>query len=586
MNIKSVLRKILNDESLNDYQKREMIKRVFSTDDSGYDLDGNGDKRSDKESTKRDPRDGSTGDPRDGSTGDPRDGSTGDPRDGSTGDPRDGSTGDPRDGSTGDPRDGSTGDPRDGSTGDPRDGSTGDPRDEMVDPKDIPDPWERYSEDSYGEGGEGGEESEDAADDDEIDEYSRGNEVGMYFANMTYKHGGIEPSWIVNTYELPIVKKMVILKESMLCESVDDDVIDRIIKSSASTKEKIKQLISSRYGSLDDIDYIDPPHDNDDIMGNDHVISKDESDKLKKEIRDSRYKPNKEDVEFDKDKTVSIDLIRNIKNDAYDAMSEKDKRIIEETERTVTRKIAMAGKGIVNWKVELSRYMKSFTDVAKTGRMSMAKYMNDDIFSRTWEDKEGINKCVIYIDTSGSINNSSTQLIPLMINDIQTIAKECGFNYIDIHLYHHRVYSSFYNLTCSTVADDKFFLGAEYGDNDFREVYNDIVTKYITHTATLKHYETNKPIKDNKVKVDCVIIITDYDFLRPYYHGKITPEWQSKLKPLLSRMLFIVYSNNSSVYKGELDNSLKKLVSNKCRFIGIGLEDFVRQIEHNNKKKK
>ena len=401
-------------------------------------------------------------------------------------------------------------------------------------------------------------------------DYDEGYALGGRYAYEIYYNRGLEPIF-KNQHVLPPLEK---IKVKNINESFDDIDIEGIIDGDGDIEDKVKRLVGGRFDSIDDLKNAAPlPIDPKKFMGTDHVISKEEGDKIRER---EKCKPVEEDIDFDKKNTqVSIDTLKRMKIDARKYMSEKDIKIIDGIETAMERFYAMDAKGIVDWRSELRQFLTSCSWTRK-GPIKKGRFHLSGIAQKHLSRSQDIKRLAVYVDTSGSVNNDQTQLIPLMVRDLKNISVSCGFSEMDVMLFHHKVYEHYFDLTKTDVLKPEFHLNAKGGGTTIPSVYKDIYDLYID------------PENTNKKDVDCIVIITDND-LFDGGGGKMSnpcfwsPDetYEDVLNMYLNKMLFIVYNHYASVYDGELDEILEDTISDRCKYIGIGLDDFIEQIMEN-----
>jgi len=229
-------------------------------------------------------------------------------------------------------------------------------------------------------------------------------------------------------------------------------------------------------------------------------------------------------------------------------------------------------EGIIDWGAALRRFASRQSSLAITGPIMMNRLVYGGIKS-TYQRKlkTNFNKCVLYIDTSGSVNNNMTQLIPIMCGEIVNIMKSCNFTHVDIVLFTTSCYKRFEVTPQKYLNQGAVLSEVKDGGTDIQSVYKDIYNTYTKKTGNLSS------------EINAVILITDISGMET--GGDINGTWGKKLKPqTLSKMLYVVYNDYRYELLEQVKQSMNNLVSSKSSHVEISLEVFKRQIKNMAKK--
>ena len=318
---------------------------------------------------------------------------------------------------------------------------------------------------------------------------------------------------------------------------------------------------------LDAGDYVvmvNKSYDENSPMSGNHVISKDKGEQLRK---DNNV------VELSSSITLQekIDAIAKIyAPNAKDKIYGVDTSAMIETGVKMQNRVIASRDGIINWASALKKNVsKLSTDRELTDTYNKNIYVQQDIV--LWDEKrkkEKFNRCVVYIDTSGSVNNNDTQLIPIMAGEVGKIAYNCKFRTIDINLFNDYVYSDkkYKNLNTSVVKRPGFTIEgvSDGGGTNVQNVYKHIYDNYTRNGNILKG-------------VDSIIIITDYSGM--VYSGDIN-ECNYRLREnVQDRMVYVIYTDVHNINADEIRKQIKSLVPKKSKHFEIPLDVFRNQLE-------
>ena len=298
-------------------------------------------------------------------------------------------------------------------------------------------------------------------------------------------------------------------------------------------------------------------------MSGSHVISKEKGDQLRKDnnITKKRNSPTVEE---------KIDALKDIyKPTPLDKANGIDVEKMQEMGVRMQNRILRSRGGLIDWRDAL-------IDFATERSM---KWEENDELDKVIYDAEDIgiwgrqrvqeqfNKCVLYIDTSGSVNNEMTQLIPIMASEVGKIVNDCDFQSVDIHLFHHYIYDNdrYIDIPADEVKDESFAIeDVEDGGTNIQKVYEHI----------LDNYTDGGVISDD---VNAIIIITDLSGMET--SGNIHKKLKSFDESTLSRMLYVVYNDYTLKNEKEIKDTINKLVSDYSTHFEISLEIFRQQLE-------
>ena len=405
---------------------------------------------------------------------------------------------------------------------------------------------------------------------------------GKEYAMDMFNGGGLEPVE-ARLFDLPKnLKPMKILE--CLNESSIEDIITQIINSNSSDDEKANEIfkkfstysddgnkkknepetlkeppqdeIFMRYGKIDPKDFM-----NDD----NHIISQREGDEIRKNLKVSPKDPywGLSGTESDIVETFPI-LNRILSSDP--TLSDKEKEADDEFNKKIQGRIKGSREGIINWKDALQEFVSRSHKKYKKGSLRKLVYTNSGIGLRHRErDKNAYDKCVIYIDTSYSVNNHETRLIPVMIGEIGKIMTDCKFEFVDIHLFAGTVYDSHVDIDAYTVQDEEWGLEdvSDGGTTNISQVYRDIIARYT---------EDGELIPD----VNAIIIITDDEGILQD-GGNVKPFLGDLDESVFERMLYVIYRWKFT--KDVLERNIDKVIHPSSQSAIISVEDFKKQID-------
>lgn len=413
------------------------------------------------------------------------------------------------------------------------------------------------------------------------DQYSIGYYMGRMYAEEMFKHGGLKPI-MGNIFEIPNLPDMDLFES--LCESVDDDILSILSDSSLSKDEmtnKIYDLFRNSLGKSKDETDNSPKEvyvpddviimrngyvDKNNLMSGAHVVDKSVGDEIRKE---NGIMPKDPDWGLSNDEDAMVKEAFPLINDifkSYPKDTEEERETAETFKNKIQGRIRKSREGIIDWKRALQEFVSEKSKKHKKGPIRKNVYDTTGIALRhRVKDYTNYNKCVVYIDTSGSVNNSETQLIPIMAGEIAKIMKDCHFRTVDIHLFDDYVYDTHYDIDYYTVADENWGIEGvdDGGETNIGQVYKHIKDTYI---------EDGELLPD----VSAVIIITDVSGMQ--YSGSIKPYLKYFGEGALSRMLYVIYNDYSSKFISEINKTMEGLVSKESQFFVIPVEAFKKQL--------
>ena len=339
--------------------------------------------------------------------------------------------------------------------------------------------------------------------------------------------------------------------------------------SGKSAQEELDDLLNSDKGTEDNSSNNDYDF-GDDVFGNDHVISQDDGEKIR---NSENAKISDTDKQFGEDGDTSIEMLDELYDQIQGKLTAEDKEIVQKINNDLKQKVQRAKKGIVNWKKLLRKFMNTYADEYEKGGLRKNLYKMSGIGLYHPKPKKQLKKCVVYIDTSGSVNNEQTQLVPLMLAEIGKIAKDCGFSTVDVNLFHHTVYTDVddptiiartKNIKPSTTVKKDWGILAQDGGTDIQQVYKSIEKNY-THNGKLNP------------GVATIIIITDVEGIMD--SGTVSNFNKKFDRNVFKRMVYVIYDRYKDVHKGMLTTKVDEVLSPYSSHIEIGLKDFKKQIK-------
>ena len=415
------------------------------------------------------------------------------------------------------------------------------------------------------------------------DEYTIGRILGRRFAEDLYKHNGLTPL-LASTMELPTLDPMKILES--VNESFDDDIARILDDNNLSTDEIVNRIHDIYLGipnnqeitqNTDEPDAIYVPNDviimrngtidEDNPFNGTHVIDQNIGDEIRKELG---ITPKDPDWGLSDDEDSMIKEAFPIIDDVFSLNGRNiDKEIIEGGEnmkKKIKGRIRKSREGIIDWKRALQDFVSERSHTYTKGALRKNIYQRTGIGLRHRRRViKDYNKCVVYIDTSGSVNNSSTQLIPVMAGEIGKIMQDCHFATVDIHLFDDTVYNEHFDVDSYTVGDENWGIeGADEGcGTNIHSVYRHILKNYVI---------------DGELNFDVNAIIIISDVSGMIDTGGIQPFTSRFNRHILERMLYVIYNNYSNAYLADVNKSIGELVSKYSQYYVISVESFKKQI--------
>ena len=417
-----------------------------------------------------------------------------------------------------------------------------------------------------------------------LDDYTNGRLHGRAYALDMFKHKGMKP---VNNFDVPEPDDMVVA-ESMNESVNNDDELGRLIDDSSLTDDekvsKIHDIFMNTIDkgtrdlkdALDDINRdkfggIIPMRnggvDTDTSFTGNHVIDKTLGDQIRKEVGVVPKDPDwgmKDDISDIKETWGKLidDVFKG--GNADEEIRESGK----EMQDKIKGRIIRSREGIINWKRALMKFisMKSRTNYKKGDLRKIPYHFSGVAVKHREPEYTDYNKCVFYIDTSGSVNNEQTQLIPVMIGEIGKVVRDCHFSKVDIHLFNGSVYSEHFDVKASAVQRKDW--GIEGASNGGSTSIHSCYRHFIEH-----YMRNGRVIRD----VDAVIIITDVSGVQD--SGTVKP-FANRISPdVWKKFLYVIYSENSRASLGELSKHIDSYLSSESQYFIIPLEAFKRQLE-------
>ena len=416
----------------------------------------------------------------------------------------------------------------------------------------------------------------------QMDEYTLGKILGRKYAEEMYKHRGLAPI-MRDIVELPNLDPMKIMESLTINESIEDEIEKLLDDDSIDSDEKTNKIhdlfrneVSGNGQQTKDDNEIYVPDDvivmrngvvdDENLFTGKHVIDQNIGDEIRKEQGITPKDPewgmsDSEDAMIREAFPILDDIFKHAPQDDKEIVSAADKM-----KEKIKGRIRKSREGIIDWKKALEEFVSERSHTYTKGPLRKNVYQRTGIGLRhrvrAYND---FNKCVVYIDTSGSVNNSETQLIPIMAGEIGKIMQDCHFNTVDIHLFDDVVYNEHFDVDFYVVADEDW--GIEGADNgggtNINEVYKHIIKNYMDNGEL--NYDIN-----------AIIIITDVSGMQ--YSGNIKPFAQKLGKDVLERMLYVIYNDYPNMYLKEVTAEMDQLVSKYSQHYEISVENFRKQI--------
>ena len=414
--------------------------------------------------------------------------------------------------------------------------------------------------------------------------YAMGKEYGKKYAQDIYANNGFKPLW-GNMIDLPSVEDIKIIGES-LNESIDSEMYDLLSNKNISLDDIVSKIHDLYFNDID----MGTTKEKNDVQKNsidknaivsrnglfsvkdgkyavdDHIISKSVGDEIRKELGITPRDPN---FGMSSDEESAIKEAFPILDKVFSSNRVMDPEMLESANKLKNKikgRIRQSREGVIDWKRALARFVSTCSKKMKKGPIRKNIYTLSGVaVKHQIKDRTNYNTCVVYIDTSGSVNNSQTQLIPVMAGEICKIMKDCKFNTVDIHLFDDDVYTEHFGVNVNKVKNKDWGIEgvSDGGGTDIQKVYRHIQDNY-TFGGRLKK------------NVDAIIIITDVSGMQG--GGSIKPYASKFNEDLLRRMLYVIYNDYSNKYISEVREEMGSLVSEYSTHYEISLENFKKQI--------
>ena len=301
-------------------------------------------------------------------------------------------------------------------------------------------------------------------------------------------------------------------------------------------------------------------------MSGSHVISSQKADQLRKD--NNIVKKNNTATIDEKVKAVA-DIFSKM---PFDSENGIDVKKMEEIKTKIQNRILRSREGLIDWKDVLMDFASERSmEWEENDELDKIVYDFSDIGIYGRERKQrNFKKCVIYIDTSQSVNNNTTQLIPIMAGEVGKIVSDCNFETVDIHLFHHVVYDNnrYVDVPADDVQNEDFAIeDVEDGLTNIQKVYDHILNNY-----------TSDSVLDDDV--NAIIIITDYSGM--ISSGNIHKKINKFDDSILSKILYVIYNDFSHKNLQEVREEMNKFVSEYSTHFEISLDAFRKQIMNEN----
>ena len=440
------------------------------------------------------------------------------------------------------------------------------------------------SQNQNGQHGQGNQQQQGSQENaSQIDEYSIGYILGKKYAEEMYKHRGLAPV-MRDQVELPDNLDPMKILES-LNESIDDDIAALLDDTSINDDERTSKIHDLFRNTIkgsgnkqqdpeekeiyvpDDVivmrnGTVDPGE----LMIGAHVIDEKIGDEIRKEMG---VTPKDPDWGMSDDEDAMIKEAFPIIGDIFKHAPQDDKELVSAAEtmkNKIEGRIRKSREGIIDWKKALQDFISERSHTYEKGPLRKNVYQRTGIgLKHRVKAFNDFNKCVVYIDTSGSVNNGMTQLIPIMAGEVGKIMQDCHFNTVDIHLFDDVVYNEHFDVDSYTVQDENWGIeGADDGGGtNIHEVYKHIIKNYMNDGEL--NYDIN-----------AIIIITDVSGMQ--YSGNIKPFAAKLGQHTLERMLYVIYNDYANMYLKEVTAEMDQLVSKYSQHYEISVEAFRKQI--------
>ena len=390
----------------------------------------------------------------------------------------------------------------------------------------------------------------------EFDDYTAGKYIGIAYAKEVFKGRGVKPTYAYQ-FDIPDVEDMRLI-ESMLAESNVD--IKGILSRSGDERSKAEEIYKLLFPDADDVNTPEElimmrngDASIEDWADDDHVITKELGDEIKKEIEEM---PNSVDqdikeIEPDWGSTGSdgeiqekIKYIQKLLDPNY--IQDKWKR--EAAKKFLEKfgvRIEKNSEGIIDWKRSLEDFLFDVSSHRENGRIKKNLYTFSGIGARHKKRVyESIGKVVIYADTSGS----AYEFCSSMIAEVSKMANDCDIHEFDIHLFTDVVYAEHFGIDGDTISSDEFgFEDVQSGGTSLNNVYNHIIENYFDG------YELDDD-------VSAIIIMTDVDGVKE--SGKI--DNSKYFENAIDQMLYLLFDPGETTQR-----ALQKLLPKMARYIAI-----------------
>ena len=297
--------------------------------------------------------------------------------------------------------------------------------------------------------------------------------------------------------------------------------------------------------------------DDDDLMGHDHVISREQGNQIRNE---RSAQTDEKDSEFGSDTDLSKSMLDDMLNDTISSankqgnpLTDAEKKSVIETNNKFKRIMDFNKKGIIDWKSELRDFMVSSTKIQKGRTYLKNPLVRSRVGIHPYVKSKSVNKGVIYIDTSGSAIGFTKHVA----GEIFNLCTQLKIENLDVMTFDDVITGTHKGL--NMINADKLLkdITASGGGTDVQQVYAHIE----------KNYTINGTIKPD---VEFIIIFSDDSGMD--WSGSIAPFKNHISDVTWGKIMYIIYVPYKEIFSGELTSEYEKYISPRSKHIEIGRE--------------
>ena len=281
-----------------------------------------------------------------------------------------------------------------------------------------------------------GKQPNDGTHPQKLSDYDAGYLFAKDFVQDMYKNKGMKPLY-GDYYDLPELPEIMKIKKSVneSYNGENDDEIRNVLRdadlSDIEKSEKICDIINNSNRSYKpnlpkNIKiFKNGAINKDSIMGTGDVIDDTEADVIRKENDiDPVDKDHYTGDDAEASKEEALKPLKKVfdKGKKLGVFTEEQIKQIDKKIEGLEKSYKKSREGIIDWRRVLKNFVSTKSNISINGPIMQ----NRRIFSKIQSNYPrrlvtNYNKCVIYVDTSYSLNNEQTQLIPILCSEIVNI---------------------------------------------------------------------------------------------------------------------------------------------------------------------